>query len=153
MPSEKITNEQELATILNRCETGRFVTIDEQGYPYPLPVHFVYAEGAVYLHGGLSGEKMANLNREPRVAFEVDENLGYHVKGESPCKVGTAYNSVVIRGHAALVRDDSRRRQALTWLAAKYSPQLSPAAMAEETIAKTVIIEIKIERISGKKHD
>jgi len=153
MPAEKITNELEFGRILTRCETGRFVTIDDQGYPYPLPVHFVYAEGIIYVHGRGNGEKMANIERDNRVAFEVDENLGYHSKGDSPCNVGTYFNSVVVRGRAFVVTDEARRRQVLTWLTYKYAPQLSAEAMPDETIAKTTIIEIAVERISGKKRE
>ncbi|NLF80500.1 MAG: pyridoxamine 5'-phosphate oxidase family protein [Clostridia bacterium] len=146
-------NEFECGRVLTRCETGRFVTIDDEGYPYPLPMHFVYAEGIIYVHGKSGGEKIANIERDNRVAFEVDENLGYHAKGDSPCNVGTYFNSVVVRGRAFMVTDEVQRRQVLTWLVYKYAPHLNAADMPDETIAKTVIIGITAERISGKKRE
>lgn len=153
MPSEKITDKQEIEAVLSRCETGRFVTIDEAGYPYPLPVHFVYDNDHIYIHGRAQGERIINMERDSRIGFEVDENLGYRQNGDSPCQVSTAYYSVVIRGRAAVLNDDQRREAVLRLFAAKFSPQLNPDAMSPKTIAGTTIIELTIERMSGKKHN
>jgi nitroimidazol reductase NimA-like FMN-containing flavoprotein (pyridoxamine 5'-phosphate oxidase superfamily) len=153
MPSEKITNISEMEAILGRCETGRFVTLDTSGYPYPLPVHYVYDAGHIYLHGKGEGEKIANMNRDARVAFEAEENLGYRQNGDSPCKVSTAYYSVVIRGKAAVLADAQRREAVLKLIAAKYAPQANLDAMTQEAIASTTVIEITIERMTGKKHN
>ena len=85
---------------------GRVSTNGSDGYPYTVAVHFVYREGAVYFHGLPKGEKLCNIARDPKVCFEVDELLGIRKEGVTvPCKVGSGYESAVLRGRASLVDD------------------------------------------------
>ncbi|UKI16067.1 MAG: pyridoxamine 5'-phosphate oxidase family protein [Ruminococcus sp.] len=83
--------------------TGRYLaTINEDGSPYATPIHFVYDNGKIYMHGLPAGQKVDNIRRNGSVSFMV-----YHMNGllldenELPCDTNTAYQSVIISGRAS----------------------------------------------------
>ncbi len=97
--------------LLERAMVGRVSTNGSDGYPYTVVVHFVYREGAVYFHGLPKGEKLCNIARDPKVCFEVDELLGIRKEGVTvPCKVGSGYESAVLRGGLPWLTTRGKRR-------------------------------------------
>lgn len=140
--------------LLARAMVGRISTVGADGYPYTVAVHFLYREGAVYFHGLPQGEKIANLTREPKVCFEVDEMGELHLDGvTAPCKVGTAYESVVIRGKAALVSDPAQKEEILRGITEKYAPALREAPIPPEMISGTAVVRIAVDSRTGKYHN
>ena len=51
-------NEEQITEILIKSPVGNIATINENGYPYVVPVHFIYYEGKVYFHGLPIGQKI-----------------------------------------------------------------------------------------------
>ena len=43
--------QSEVHALLNRSLTGSLSTIDSDGAPYSVPIHFVFLDGAIYFHG------------------------------------------------------------------------------------------------------
>ena len=104
----EITKRKTIDAILSRCTIGRMATIGKDGYPYITPVNYVYLNDTIYFHCASAGEKLDNINRDPRVCFEVDIPLAYldlDYYGELPeaCMVHQFYHSVIIRGKADIV--------------------------------------------------
>ena len=59
---------------LQRGFCGRLATIGEEGYPYCVPLLYVWLNGEVCLHNAKArGHRRASVDHEPRVCFEVDE--------------------------------------------------------------------------------
>jgi nitroimidazol reductase NimA-like FMN-containing flavoprotein (pyridoxamine 5'-phosphate oxidase superfamily) len=73
----EICDPQEIERILGSATIGRIATNGADGYPYITPVNFVHQEGNIYFHSALKGEKLENLERDPKVCFEVDIPLAY----------------------------------------------------------------------------
>lgn len=139
--------------LLGRAAVGRFSTNSLDGYPYTVPVHFIYAGGKIYFHGLAAGDKVDNVRRDPRVCFEVDEMKGHIIEGvESPCSAETEYESVVVLGKASLLEDPAIKEKILKAIVAKYVPSLSDRPMKPAMIAATGIVEITPERVTGKYH-
>ena len=65
--------QSEVHALLNRSLTGSLSTIDSDGAPYSVPIHFVFLDGAIYFHGLPAGQKLDNLKADPRVCFSVYE--------------------------------------------------------------------------------
>lgn len=108
--------------LLERAMVGRVSTNGSDGYPYTVAVHFVYREGAVYFHGLPKGEKLCNIARDPKVCFEVDELLGIRKEGVTvPCKVGSGYESAVLRGRLPWLTTRGKMRTPAA-ITAKYAP-------------------------------
>ena len=52
--------EEEMISVLNKSKYGVLSTIGEDGFPYGVPVNFVYLDGKIYIHGRKIGEKVMN---------------------------------------------------------------------------------------------
>ncbi len=64
---------EETEDVLNFGQTGCIATLNENGYPYVVPVHYVCCDGKVYIHGLIKGQKITNLRNNCKVGFEVHE--------------------------------------------------------------------------------
>lgn len=143
---KEITDRAAIEDILRRatvCHLG--LCADEK--PYVVPLSFGYAEGRLYFHSAGEGKKIALLQHNNRVCFEVDldEEL---VRKEHACGWGLRYRSVIGSGRAHFVTDAEGKRAALNVIMAHYGgPQddYSPQAIAGVTI-----IRVDIEEMTGK---
>ncbi|MDR2040171.1 MAG: pyridoxamine 5'-phosphate oxidase family protein [Bacteroidales bacterium] len=141
--------EAETEILLTEASVGRIATNYENGYPYVVPVHFVYLEKKIYVHGLIKGQKISNILSDPKVGFEVDE-MGDLTFGDNPCDTNTIFKSVIILGDAVLVNDVDVKIKALRAIVQKYTPQLSDQEFPEKMIKATGIIEISIKEVTGK---
>ncbi|MCT7646111.1 pyridoxamine 5'-phosphate oxidase family protein [Aliarcobacter butzleri] len=66
-----LTKEQ-IDELLLKAEVGRLGTISEDG----LPMHFVYFDNKICMHGLPKGKKIDNIKFNSNVCFEVDEMIG-----------------------------------------------------------------------------
>lgn len=140
------------AELLCVCETGRFTTISRDGYPYTIPVHFVYIDGKIYFHGRRQGHKMDNIANNSKVCFEIDALYGY-IKQNAPaaaCQVNSDYESVIITGDACVVEDLQEKKKVLTQIVTKYAPEMQGLPMPEKVIAVTAVVAVSIKTCTGK---
>lgn len=136
---------------LKEVFVARLASLDADGAPYIVPVHYVYTRGRIYIHGRKSGRKMDNLARDPRVCFEADEMEGLILSEQAqPCRTNTAYRSVIIRGEAAVLNDLDAKLAALRAITEKYTPQYQEGPIPSAAVEKTAVIEITIREIMGK---
>jgi uncharacterized protein len=136
--------------LLETAPVGRLGTLDSDGYPMIKPLNFVYADGKIYFHTALSGEKIDHIRRNNNVVFEVDQPIAY-VKGDrNPCTAKYLYRSVIIKGRATLIEDRTQRIFALKRLMEKYQPDGGYGDFPEEKLALTGIVRIDIDEMTGK---
>lgn len=152
----EITDKKTIEEILLRCQVGRLATTGDDGYPYITPVNYVYHHGAIYFHSARQGEKLDNLQRDPKVCFAVDRPLAYldtaYDKSLPVCDVGQFYQSVVIRGRAEIVEDAVEKVAALNALMACHENVLDFAEITAATpaVALCTVVAVRVEHISGK---
>jgi hypothetical protein len=147
---KEIRNRAVIDKLLNICPVGRLGTIGKDGYPRIKPLNFVYLDGTIYFHSAKEGEKIDDINRDSRVIFEIDEPLGY-VKGDvNPCSARFLYRSLMIKGKAVVVDDDTERLLALKSLMKKYQPEGGYGKFLPEKLNITAVVCIHIEEITGK---
>jgi nitroimidazol reductase NimA-like FMN-containing flavoprotein (pyridoxamine 5'-phosphate oxidase superfamily) len=143
----------DVLSLLSRAQVGHFSTINGDGFPYTLAVHFVYEGGEIYFHCLPKGEKLDNIARCPKVCFEVDEMTGLLTeKMDNPCGVDTAYRSVVAFGTADILSDDIEKRKILGCIVQKYTPKFKDVEIPDSRIQSTSVVKITIIRITGKYH-
>lgn len=143
-----------IAALLNRAPVGHLSTLGADGYPYTVAVHFVWLEGCIYFHGLPQGEKLENIARCGKVCFTCDELTAILDQGiTDPCKADAAYESVVIRGQAALVEEPEDKLRILRAIIGKYVPAMADAPIADAMLTGTAVVKITPERISGKYHE
>lgn len=123
----EIRSKQRILEFLNSQETGRICSIDKDGYPQIIPMNFVYANDAVYMHSHVRGEKIENILRSPKVGFEVDRSLeflpSYFSHPTDASQADTLYISVVVKGNGEIVDDRKEKAFALNALMEKYQPE------------------------------
>lgn len=105
------------------------------------------------MHGLPKGQKIDNVNRNPKACFEVDELFGLLTDNiENACDTEAEYNSVVIVGNASLLEDLDYKHEVLNKLVEKYTPQFAGKELPDKMIKGTAVIEIDIVECTGKYH-
>ena len=139
-------NREEVIELLRQCDYGVLATISQNGYPYGVPISYVYMNNSIYFHCATEGHKLDNIINSNKISFCV--------VGETcilPDKFSTKYESVIIFGRAIEVFDDEKGSAFLEILN-KYSPDYIEKGKEyiKNSNAKTKVIKISIEHISGK---
>jgi nitroimidazol reductase NimA-like FMN-containing flavoprotein (pyridoxamine 5'-phosphate oxidase superfamily) len=147
-----LLSKEETERLLQNQQVGHLATINPEGHPYVTPVHYVYMDEKIYIHGMGVGQKVENLQRNPLVGFEVQECGDFKVSpvAKTACNVNTEYESVIITGQAALVEDAALKEAVLWAFVRKYVPSLEALSMPATSIANTCVIELGIETMTGK---
>lgn len=142
---------EQIDKLLETSKVGRIASLNAQGYPYVVPVHFVYYNGKIYFHGLPRGQKLLNISENQKVGFEIDEMIGLISEGiEEPCDINTEYNSVIIIGTATILTDFHKKAEVLNKIVGKYTPHLKDKEIPENMIKGTAVIEISIQECTGK---
>lgn len=141
----------EIEEILKEQKVGRIATLNPNGFPYITPVHFVYENNRIYIHGLRKGQKIENITSNPNVCFETEDMQGL-ILDEKPCDVNTAYKSVIILGTARLV-DGETKVAALKAVVSKYTPHLANIDFPDNMLKVTGVIEIEIVEATGKRYE
>ena len=136
------------AEILRRGTSGVLAVAGDGGYPYAVPLSYVYDGQTVYFHSANTGHKVDAIVREPRASFCVidrDEVL--------PEAFTTAYRSVIVFGRVRGVETDEEKRAAVEKLALRYAPNV-PEADREAEIDRfwpgLCMLALEPEQITGK---
>lgn len=149
--SEKEIKDRDVITeLLQTSPVGRLGTIGKDGYPVVKPLNFAYHEGKIYFHTAKEGEKIDDIKRDDRVCFEVDLPIAYVRAKEHPCEAGYLYRSVMIKGRARIIEDQDEKLFALKCLLEKYQPDGGYGDFPEASLAKTGVVRIDIEEMTGK---
>ena len=145
--SDKIKTQEETIQILNECTNGTLSVIGDNGYPYGVPVSYVYKDNKIYFHCASVGHKLDAIKAEPKVSFTVvgADNI-------APEKFTTMYKSVICFGKAAISESDEDKMAALNIIREKYSGDFPAegAAYIEKFWDKTTVVVIDIEHMTGK---
>jgi len=153
---EEITDSTTIAEILKNARVGRLATLGADGYPYIVPVNYVYWREGIYFHCARQGEKLDNIRRHDKVCFEVDLPLAYldtgYDKSMPPCDVGQFYQCVVIRGRAEIVEDIAEKVDALNALMASHEgvEEFTAITAATPAVALCMVVAVRVESISAK---
>ncbi len=150
-PDKRITDSALLFALLDRSPVGRLGTISSDGWPMIKPLNFARDGWSLYFHCALEGEKLDDIRRDSRVCFEVDLPIAY-VQGdtENPCRAEYLYRSVIIRGRATKVEEQSEKVRALDCLMGKYQPGVTFSGYSDDKLRITGIVRIDIDDLSGK---
>ena len=138
---------EECEAVLRRGTSGVLAVLGDGGYPYTVPLSYVYDGEKIFFHCAKTGHKLDAIRRESKVSFcvlDADQVV--------PAEYTTYYRSVVAFGRARVLEDVSEKRKALEKLAEKYSPELERGRSLEidKQFAGVCMVEIQIEHLTGK---
>ena len=138
---------------LERGFSGRLATIGEDGYPYCVPLLYVWMDDQVFVHTtSARGHLRTNVERERRICFEVDEPDQVFDYGRFECDSGLAYSSVVLFGTIRIVEEREVKQRFCEMLMQKYG-KADTAGRPKGFFPRLDIITvyaIVVERITGK---
>jgi nitroimidazol reductase NimA-like FMN-containing flavoprotein (pyridoxamine 5'-phosphate oxidase superfamily) len=149
-PEREIKDRETITALLEKSLVGRIATVNRRGIPVIKPVNFLYWNGKFYIHSSLKGEKLQDIRRGSPVCFEVDEPIAYVAARETACSANYYFRSIIIKGKAGLVRQETKKLEILERLMEKYQPERGYGNIPEEILKKTAIIEISIQEITAK---
>lgn len=144
--NQQLTRE-ECEKILRDQKRGVLAVFGDGGYPYAVPLNYVYTDGCICFHSALQGHKLDAIRACEKGSFNVlsqgelsDDGWSYY------------FNSVTAFGRLRVIGDDVKRKDILRSLGNKYFPTRE---MTENDIAKNAercaVIELKIEHMTGKR--
>ena len=137
---------EEIAEILKRNTSGVLAVNGDGGYPYAVPLSYVYLDSKLYFHCAGTGHKLESILKSDKVSFcVIDQD---QVVGE---EYTTYFRSVVAFGRARVLEGAEKLRP-LVELCEKYYPgHLEQTRQKAEHALKNVsIVEVTIEHMTGK---
>lgn len=137
----------ECESILTLCTHGVLALDGDDGYPYAVPLSYVYTDGRIFFHCAAEGHKLRAIRRNDRASFCVVSQ-----DDVVPERFTTHYRSVIVFGRVREL-EGSDKRAAIELLARRYSPNEPDAAIAAEidgSFAHMCVLELIIEHMTGK---
>lgn len=145
---DRMLSNEEAKDILKNCEYGVLSSISDNGYPYSVPLSYVYFDDAIYFHSAREGHKIENIKINEKVSFSAVRNTEI-----LPGEFSTNYESVIIFGTASEALDDEKY-SALMELINKYDPDSNKTDKGKKYISaltkQTYVVKITVEHITGK---
>ncbi len=136
--------QEEAIRILTERTSGVLALHGDDGYPYAVPLSYVYHDGKLYFHCAQSGHKLDAIRSDCHASFcIIDQDQVV------PEKYATSYRSVIAFGQIRIVSDDTQKREALTLLAQKYAHNDGQQEI-NRLFSHTCLLEFTIEHLTGK---
>lgn len=140
-------SEEECIRILHEEKRGVLALSGEGGYPYAVPINFVYDDGKIYVHCAGEGHKIDAVNACDKFSFCVCQQ-------EEKPKDDWAYfvSSVIVFGRARLLTDRKEIIEKCRLLGLKYYPNAQEVeAELQKDGSRVACIELYIEHMTGKR--
>ncbi len=148
---QRLTSRQEAQEILRKGEYGVLCTVSGEGQPYGVPINYCCdeANGNIYLHCAVTGQKLDNLAHNSKVSFTVVTRS--EVVQE---KFTTRYESAIVTGTAQLVEDEQEKVNALNLLCDRLAPGVMKGReeMIRSCLHEVAIIRIAAQTLTGKRN-
>ena len=140
--------ESEAIAILERGSHGGLAVLGDGGYPYAVPISYVYEDGKIYMHCAKSGHKLDAVRACEKASFcVVDQDEVVQAEFTSH------YRSAIAFGRIREITDDAEKRRMVSLLARKYCPDLPQAEhdkAMERDWAPLNMLELTIEHLTAK---
>ena len=139
-------SERECIEVLEREPRGVLAVHGEDGYPYALPMDYIYLDGKLYFHCAKEGHKLDAISEDNRVSFCVMDQ-GYREEGQWPLNI----KSVVIFGKIRTITSAEETLNMVRQLGLKYYPTPEDVEVEiSKAISRVLILELTIDHMTGK---
>ena len=138
---------QECETILQGAYRGFLSVNGENGYPYTIPMNFLYNDNRIYFHSALQGHKIDAIKQSPKACFTVinepvqqENDWWYHV------------SSVVCFGQVSIIENQEERMEILKSLGQKYFPEgYDMEKDLRMNAPRAAVLCLSIDHMTGKR--
>ena len=141
LPRDKIEE------ILKRCTAGVLGVHGDDGYPYTVPMTYIYKDNKLLFHCAKEGHKLDSIEKNNKVSFSVID------KDEIIEDAFTShYRSVTIFGKARIISDENEKQDAMESVVERFSPDFVKEGLEyiKDQWDKACVFQIDIEHMTGK---
>ena len=140
-------SEEKSIGVLQKSTAGTLALLGDNGYPYAVPISYVYADGKLYFHSALSGHKIDAIRNSDKASFCVIDKDDVH-----PEKYTTYFRSVIAFGRIHIIEDEKEKLETVRMLGDRYNPNQEEALQKEleKGLSRMVMIRFDIEHLTGK---
>lgn len=140
-------SEEKSIGILQKATAGTLALLGDGGYPYAVPISYVYADGKLYFHSTLSGHKIDAIRNCDKASFCVIDQDEVH-----PEKYTTYFRSVIAFGRIHIIEDEQEKLETARLLGDRYNPNQEEALQKEleKGLSRMLMIRFDIEHLTGK---
>ena len=146
---------EECEKILNKATAGVLSVLGDGGYPYGVPMSFVYAEGKLYFHSAVEGHKLDAIAKEDKCSFTIIDQDEIH-----PDEYTSYFRSVIAFGRIHRLESMEEMIHGLRLLCEKYNPgdhaglqheiDKSVAMPGGISHTRVAVLCMEIDHLSGK---
>ena len=140
-------SKSECERILSESTAGTLALLGDNGYPYAVPISYVYCEGKIYFHSAKDGHKVDAIRNYEKASFCV-----IAADDVRPSEFTTYFRSIIAFGRIHIVESEEEKAYAATLLGAKYNPD-DKAGLQEEIekgLPHMLVFRLDIEHLTGK---
>ena len=123
------------------------IAMNDNEYPYIIPVNYGYSENALYFHSAIAGKKIDLLKKNNKVGFEIEYSHKI-ITGEKSCDWTTHYRSIIGYGKVEIVETIEEKKQGLDIIMKQHGKQEN--SYSEKLFSRFLVLKINIERLTGK---
>lgn len=138
---------EECAAVLRRGTSGVLAVLGDGGYPYTVPLSYVYDGEKIFFHCATEGHKLDAIRQDDKVSFCVIDKDQVVPEGYT-----SYFRSAVAFGRARILEDGAEKREAIEKLAARYFPDDEDGRLEEiaRSFSRVTMVEVSIEHLTGK---
>ena len=140
-------SDEESVGILQRSTSGTLALLSDNGYPYAVPISYVYSEGKLYFHSALTGHKVDAIKNHDKASFCVIDK-----DDVQPKKYTTFFRSVIAFGRIHIIEDEQEKLETARMLGSRYNPNDDESLQKEieSGFSRMLMIRFDIEHLTGK---
>ena len=150
--ADKQMSEARLQQLLAQGYCGRLATIGVDGFPYIVPLLYVWMDGKIYTHNTRApGHLRTNVDANPRACFEIDEPGEVFGYGRFECDTSISYASIVAFGSVRVVDDRTEKERFCQALIDKYARHVTgrPKSFFPR-LDLIAVYAMTVDRMTGK---
>ena len=140
-------SDEESIGILEKATSGTLALLGDGGYPYGVPISYVYDDGKLYFHSALSGHKVDAIRACDKASFCVIDQ-----DSVKPAEYTTYFRSVIAFGRVHIVENETERLKIARILGNRYNSNQEEALQKEleHGLSRMLAIRFDIEHLTGK---
>ena len=145
--SRQALSQEECLAVLERGTSGVLALSGDEGYPYALPISYLYKDGKLYFHCATTGHKIDAVKRCEKASFcVIDQDIVI------PERFTTHYRSVIAFGRISILDQGQEFMDAILALADRYAPGMKEAAQqeTEQSMPALCMLAMEIDHMTGK---
>ena len=143
----QLISKEESEAILQKATAGTLALLGDDGYPYVVPISYVYKDGCLYFHSALEGHKIDAIRRCDKASFCVIEQ-----NEVQPQQFTTFYRSVIAFGRISIIQNEDEKLATARMLGKRYNPNDEEGLRKEleHSLSQMLMIRLDIEHLTGK---